>query len=234
MEMMSCLRWLLIFEGAYGSPHVHSPQTIRRVLAQFVGKIRQGVDSEGIEFLGNGNELAVNGRVLHRAEVGLVHKGIVSGLSSIADAEDNVRLRVCGSRCEVREGTDQGLNFRLRVVDPPSPVRSKLESLHVDTGYDPEIISSTFQSLEEVGVGRGVGVNDLSRGEDNLEVLHVVASPASRRREVRDTAYDRPVSGRQKGTKPETNLQSKSPPRQYPKLDLRSRQGSSDQGFLKR
>ena len=75
------------------------------------------------------------------------------------------------------------------LANEAAPELALLEGFHVDAGDDAEVAGAAFEGFEEVGVGFGVGVDDLAGGEDDFEVEDVVTDEAEARREEGEAAW---------------------------------------------
>jgi hypothetical protein len=53
-----------------------------------------------------------------------------------------------------------------------------LEHVDIEAGYDTEVVGAAFQSTEKVRVRGCIGVDGLPGGEDDLEVVDIVACEA--------------------------------------------------------
>lgn len=49
-----------------------------------------------------------------------------------------------------------------------------LDGVDVEAGHDAEVVVAALEGLEEVAIARGVGVDDLARGQDDLVVAHAI------------------------------------------------------------
>lgn len=75
-----------------------------------------------------------------------------------------------------------------KVKDGTAPELALLECPHVKSSDDTEIVATTAEREEEVRVLVGVGINNFSRRQDNLEIGHIVRNEAfSRRKEGQAT-----------------------------------------------
>ena len=90
---------------------------------------------------------------------------------------------------EFRESFDGLGSLGDGVDDLSAPDVIQGHGFEVEAGDDAEVIGSAFQGLEEVGVFLGIGVDGLGGGEDDLEVLDVVADEAVAGGEVGETSW---------------------------------------------
>ena len=70
-----------------------------------------------------------------------------------------------------------------------APEGTLLKEAHVKSGYNAEVIRSTFEGAVKGRIRSCVGVDSSSGGEDNLEVEHIVTSEAVTTGEERHASY---------------------------------------------
>ena len=102
------------------------------------------------------------------------------------------RSRILIIRLHIREFRERfdglgGLGDGVNDLSAPDIIQG--HGFEVEAGDDSEVVGSAFQGLEEVGVFLGVGVDELGGGEDDLEVLDVVADEAVAGGEVGETSW---------------------------------------------
>ena len=148
-----------------------------RVFAQQLDReISQVGDAHGVEGLGQVGEVLEGGRVGLRLGVLEVGGDVPARGEAVGEAHDEGCVGVVGL------GGGEGhkvvvllLAGRDVLADEAAPEFALGEELHVETGDDAEIVGAALESLEEVGVGLRVGVDEFAGREDDLEVDHIVA-----------------------------------------------------------
>ena len=75
-----------------------------------------------------------------------------------------------GGGGEVLEGKELPGDAGPGVGYEAAPELALGEGFEVEAGYDAEVVGAAFEGFEEVGVGGGVGVDDVACSEDYLSI----------------------------------------------------------------
>jgi hypothetical protein len=79
----------------------------------------------------------------------------------------------------------------LKVEDVATPEQSLFEGPEVEACDNPKIVAATTEGYPEVGVLVGIGVDNLARAEDDLEIDDVIADEAFAAGEEGQAAWKR-------------------------------------------
>lgn len=170
---------LVVLEGDGGGGVA---EAIGLVLVELGGDVADGAHAHGVHDLGldlgEGSETGGVGSTVGAGQ-GEGDDGLAGRSVGDDDLGTVVNLLVVEGG-ELGEGVQGGVGRvgEVRDDDGTTPELGNAESSDIDAGDNTEVVASTLESLEKIGVALLVGVDDGTGGKDNLVVDNVVDDPA--------------------------------------------------------